>query len=121
MSSENETLTITRAQFMTWILGARAGQCLWSSLKEFVDGTPEKTQFRSLDRSAIASMVFEICEIRGVTPYNLVWHDSAPRAGLEVVFLEDPPESLRSALRIGIIPAAAGEIELLFSKWDGHR
>lgn len=113
-----EKITLTRAQFNAWIHTTRPTECLWTSLKSFVDvTTPLPPRAPRVDRAAVCAQILEVTELFSVTPYTFIWPDHHLDATvLEVVFMEDPGLEVREAIKL-----AVPELEVLFSKWNGVR
>lgn len=126
MSGEN-SITITKAQLLTWVTQATAREDLWKSLVDFVAAdqafhdraAPLVSTVPTFDAS-MAEEIINICAEFGVTPYSFRPYQNE---AIEVVFMQGMDSIVEQQVRARILRAVKEKrgVEVVFSIWDGHR
>lgn len=121
------TITITKAQLLSWLDAFKTGEDIWTSLKDFVaadqafhDRAPPIISTVPTFDASMAEEIINICAEFGVTPYSFRPYQNE---AIEVVFMQGMDPIVEQQIRARVLRAVKEKrgVECVFSIWDGHR
>lgn len=115
-----ETVTLNRSQLIAWMSSAKASDCFWTSLKNFLAEDAEWEKKFSANESVkfyremLGQKIMDICNEYSVTPFNYFWsvdniNETMP-SKLEII-LENP---VSEQFKRAIVESMPATLEVLF-------